>query len=214
MDVSNISLVIQWRASCKITALWQWFGRAARDKSISGTAILLAEKEYFDDEQAAKAVRREKRKKTGKRAADDACLAASSRPKKRTAISIPDSLTSPSTVLGPHADDIVDSDDNSSDSDTEKMRTLPLDSRTTTDPSCEPGIEMLLKALGGRKQNIKGISQKRRELDPGVDYLINAENRPGLMCRRKIFDVCFDNDTAGGKITLVLMRSVLMLTLV
>lgn len=55
MDVPDILLVIQWRATCKLAALWQRFGRAARDKQLTGTAILFAEKEHFDDERVAKA---------------------------------------------------------------------------------------------------------------------------------------------------------------
>ncbi|KAI5995607.1 P-loop containing nucleoside triphosphate hydrolase protein, partial [Pisolithus albus] len=69
MDVPDISLVIQWRATCKLAALWQHFGRAVRDKQLTGTALLFAEKEYFDDERAAKAARKAKRATTRKRTA-------------------------------------------------------------------------------------------------------------------------------------------------
>ncbi|KAG1853940.1 hypothetical protein DFJ58DRAFT_613830, partial [Suillus subalutaceus] len=48
MDVPDVTLVIQWRASCRLSAIWQWFGRAARDRTLEGTALLFAEKEYFD----------------------------------------------------------------------------------------------------------------------------------------------------------------------
>ncbi|KAI6120804.1 hypothetical protein EV401DRAFT_1838287, partial [Pisolithus croceorrhizus] len=48
MDVPDISLVIQWRATCKLAALWQRFGRAVHDKRLTGTALLFAEKEHFD----------------------------------------------------------------------------------------------------------------------------------------------------------------------
>ncbi|KIK90837.1 hypothetical protein PAXRUDRAFT_151046, partial [Paxillus rubicundulus Ve08.2h10] len=34
------------------------------------------------------------------------------------------------------------------------------------------------------------------ELGPVMDYLINTEKCAGLMCRRKVFDVCFENDAA------------------
>ncbi|KAG2111455.1 hypothetical protein DEU56DRAFT_749612, partial [Suillus clintonianus] len=42
-------------------------------------------------------------------------------------------------------------------------------------------------------------------LDPGVDYLINADQRKGFRCRRKVFDVCFDNDMAGGKVLFLIV---------
>lgn len=53
MDVPDIMLVIQWRATCKLSTLWQWFGRAVRDRCLQGTALLFAEKEHFDEERQA-----------------------------------------------------------------------------------------------------------------------------------------------------------------
>ncbi|KAG2140002.1 hypothetical protein BD769DRAFT_1350390 [Suillus cothurnatus] len=49
MDVPDILLVIQWKATCKLATLWQRWGHAVRDCGLQGTAILFAEKEYFDD---------------------------------------------------------------------------------------------------------------------------------------------------------------------
>ncbi|KAF8421869.1 P-loop containing nucleoside triphosphate hydrolase protein, partial [Boletus edulis BED1] len=57
MDIPDIALVIQWRATCNLSALWQRFGRAARSRELTGTALLFAEHEYFDEERAAKAER-------------------------------------------------------------------------------------------------------------------------------------------------------------
>ncbi|KIK77553.1 hypothetical protein PAXRUDRAFT_166469 [Paxillus rubicundulus Ve08.2h10] len=54
MVMLDISLVIQWRATCKVAALWQHFGCAVRDQALTGTALLFAEKEYFNDEKAVK----------------------------------------------------------------------------------------------------------------------------------------------------------------
>ncbi|KAG2035621.1 hypothetical protein BDR03DRAFT_867739 [Suillus americanus] len=31
MDIPDITLVIQWRATCKLSTLWQIWGRATRD---------------------------------------------------------------------------------------------------------------------------------------------------------------------------------------
>ncbi|KIK79488.1 hypothetical protein PAXRUDRAFT_161200, partial [Paxillus rubicundulus Ve08.2h10] len=58
MDIADIFLVIQWRATCKIAALWQWFCRAVQNQELTGMALLLAEKQYFDYEQEAKAARK------------------------------------------------------------------------------------------------------------------------------------------------------------
>ncbi|KAG2030606.1 hypothetical protein BDR03DRAFT_821755, partial [Suillus americanus] len=48
MDVPDVLLVIQWKATCKLSTLWQRWGRAVRDRELQGTAILFAEKDYFD----------------------------------------------------------------------------------------------------------------------------------------------------------------------
>ncbi|KIK11093.1 hypothetical protein PISMIDRAFT_123296, partial [Pisolithus microcarpus 441] len=126
MDVPDISLVIQWRATCKLAALWQRFGRAVRDKRLTGTALLFAEKEHFDDERAAKAARKAKRAATRKWTAKEADLA-----------------------------------------DREGQFTVHAGKR------------------------------RKKDLDPGVDYLINASEHSGVKCRRKVFDMCFDNAAAG-----------------
>lgn len=80
-------MVIQWRASCNLSALWQRFGRAARDRRLTGTALLFAEKEYFNDEKAAKAARKARREETRKRTAKEAHLRGEARPFKRAALS-------------------------------------------------------------------------------------------------------------------------------
>ncbi|KAG2033585.1 hypothetical protein BDR03DRAFT_871663 [Suillus americanus] len=49
----------------------------------------------------------------------------------------------------------------------------------------------------GEVQKYNG-KRPKPSLDPSMDYLINAEKRTGLMCRRKVFDVSFDNDAADS----------------
>ncbi len=55
MDLPNIKIVVQWKATCSVCTLWQRFGRAARGSGQTGTAILLVEKKDTDDERLAKA---------------------------------------------------------------------------------------------------------------------------------------------------------------
>ena len=194
-------MIIQWRATCKLATLWQRFGRAVRSKELTGTALLLAEKDHFDDEQATKAARKAQRVKTRKRKAKDARLPSSLHPVKRVTTSSPNEhvrLSEVSEVRVSHNGENADSNDSSSsdelDDEGELTRTEGSYSRATGS-----GIEGLLDALKNRDQG--GGKDKRRtkqELDPGVDYLINANRHAGLMCRRKVFDVCFDNAAAGG----------------
>ncbi|KAF8985860.1 hypothetical protein BDQ17DRAFT_1259965, partial [Cyathus striatus] len=44
MDLPDIKLVVQWKATCGLCALWQRFGRAARGEGQDGTAVLIVEK--------------------------------------------------------------------------------------------------------------------------------------------------------------------------
>ncbi|KAG1842096.1 hypothetical protein C8R48DRAFT_619786 [Suillus tomentosus] len=55
------------------------------------------------------------------------------------------------------------------------------------------GLDDLRYKAAGEVQTQKQ-SKAKRNLDFGMDYLINAEKRAGLNCRRKVFNVCFDNN--------------------
>ncbi|KIL65828.1 hypothetical protein M378DRAFT_47762, partial [Amanita muscaria Koide BX008] len=44
MDLPDIKIVVQWKATCTLCALWQRFGRGARGNGSRATAILLVEK--------------------------------------------------------------------------------------------------------------------------------------------------------------------------
>ncbi|EJF60696.1 hypothetical protein DICSQDRAFT_62436, partial [Dichomitus squalens LYAD-421 SS1] len=52
VDISDIEVIVQWRVTYPMNALWQRFGRAARGAGKEAIAVLLAEPKYFDDEKA------------------------------------------------------------------------------------------------------------------------------------------------------------------
>jgi hypothetical protein len=54
MDLPDIELIIQWRASCDLCTLWQRFGHAVRDLKLQGRALFLVELKYFDATKKAK----------------------------------------------------------------------------------------------------------------------------------------------------------------
>lgn len=62
MDLPDIRVVVQWRASCNLMTLWQRFGRGARDRTYTATAIFLVEKEHFAEEREKKLKRQRVRK--------------------------------------------------------------------------------------------------------------------------------------------------------
>lgn len=65
MDLPDIKIVIQWKATCDLCTLWQHFGRVAHGPGEVGTAIFLVEKKDTAEERVAKAGRAAKRKKNG-----------------------------------------------------------------------------------------------------------------------------------------------------
>ncbi|KAI6011404.1 P-loop containing nucleoside triphosphate hydrolase protein [Pisolithus microcarpus] len=190
MDVPDIKLVIQWRATCKLPTLWQRFGRAARDKKLTGTSILFAEKEFFDDERAAKASRKMQRQSVRKRKGIKNSTAEP--PAKRAKLN-----GTSATTVQPGASSMpngMNVEGEVSDSEPEP------DQESTHMPVINQGLDELEGALdeAARARKSAGRPEKRRkrELDLAMDYLINAENRVGLKCRRRVFDVCFENNAA------------------
>ncbi|KAH6891607.1 P-loop containing nucleoside triphosphate hydrolase protein [Coprinopsis sp. MPI-PUGE-AT-0042] len=53
MDIPDVDIVIQWKATCDMCMLWQRFGRVARGWGCTGVAILLVEKKNTDDVMTA-----------------------------------------------------------------------------------------------------------------------------------------------------------------
>ncbi|KAJ7626573.1 P-loop containing nucleoside triphosphate hydrolase protein [Mycena polygramma] len=79
IDMPNITLVIQWRATCDMCTLWQRFGRGARDPNCEAIALFLVEPMYFDQTKEEKAARKAKKELAAanrkcKAAADPASL--------------------------------------------------------------------------------------------------------------------------------------------
>ena len=63
MDLPDIELVVQWKATCELSMLWQRFGRAARGAGQGAMGILLVEKKDTDEERIKKAGQAAKRKR-------------------------------------------------------------------------------------------------------------------------------------------------------
>ena len=63
MDLPDVELIIQWKATCDLCTLWQRFGRAVRDLRLQGKALFLVESKYFDAAKKAKADAAEERKR-------------------------------------------------------------------------------------------------------------------------------------------------------
>ncbi|KAG2743118.1 P-loop containing nucleoside triphosphate hydrolase protein [Suillus brevipes Sb2] len=106
IDISDIRIVIQWRATwCSLSTIWQRFGRAVRNMSLEGTAILFAEKEYFDVYKAEKEKRRVERAKRKVTSSKKRRIVP-----RETDISQPRRKTSQQTGLEPAMDYFINAD--------------------------------------------------------------------------------------------------------
>jgi superfamily II DNA/RNA helicase len=193
MDVPNIELVIQWRATCHLATLWQHFGRAVRNKELMGTALLLAEKEHFEEEQEARAIRKTQCDNARKQKATDSLAAQNNKCHAVIPSESPANSNHPSTSA-PQADN-EDSVIGSVNSGLQELK----DAMVNT-----------YQELNKAGVNSQAAKRKKKELDLGIDYLINANQWMGLMCRRKVFNVCFDNEAAGENFQIQLNWTALM----
>ena len=49
MDVPDVELVVQWKATCTLSTLWQRFIHGGWNPALEATAVFLVEKEHFND---------------------------------------------------------------------------------------------------------------------------------------------------------------------
>jgi len=196
MDVPDIALVVQWRATCNLSALWQRFGRAARNRELTGTALLFAEREHFDDEREAKAARKARRLETRKRKAKDASSPGPLCPIKQGLLE-----TGPSTSSLAVPNVVADgSSDEGSDGEHD---TVPLVNGVDPERSAavllEAMVEAIMKGSQSAGHTVLTGKHRKRVLDPALDLLINTGCRPGVGCCRAVFNACFDNSQAGER---------------
>ncbi len=57
MDLPDVDIIVQWRATCDLCTLWQRFGQAAHGAGREAKAILFVEKKDTNEERALKAKR-------------------------------------------------------------------------------------------------------------------------------------------------------------
>jgi superfamily II DNA/RNA helicase len=186
MDLPDIEVVVQWKATCKLSMLWQRFGRAARGTGQEATAILLVEKKDTNEERIKKADRAAKRRqkkdtKTGvKRKAETRNL---KQPRhKRPALA--DRSTNAQVKLEA---EVGNSDIGScNDEDDEGIETM------------NPGLEECRAQYASqeRVENLQQIVQVRGHQGPQIGSALDDFINPGgrFRCRRTVLMLFFGND--------------------
>lgn len=200
----DIQLIGQWRATCSLATLWQCFGRAARDMSLVGVAILFCECEYFDQYRKEKEIKKNQRAAQKKRKAMNILVSATSKrhcnKRNCSGSNVGDTLPAGSNNLGREESEQVS---DSSDDEIEFAR-MPLVTGIANERNLHIGDDDWVwaeirarKVKGVCGQERKRVNQQEAGLEPAMDWFINADVRPGVGCRRKVVNVFFENDAAG-----------------
>ncbi|KAF7348212.1 p-loop containing nucleoside triphosphate hydrolase protein [Mycena sanguinolenta] len=194
IDLPNITLVIQWRATCDMCTLWQRFGRGARDPKCEAIALFLVEPMYFDqtkEEKAARKAKKEQAKTTRKRKAADAL----SQPPAKRAKS---DGRQDSTSGNPPGHALPPSD----------AQTQAIESDSDSEPD-DSGTEEATAALekrraAYRKDKAQVVTRKKpkkdgNELSPEMDDMINAGSKHrSIKCFRVPSRLYFGSDKTAS----------------
>ena len=201
MDLPDVELVVQYRATCGICTLWQRFGRAARDRTRTAKVLFLVEPKHYDEVKTQKATRQAERK----RKADQAQLGDPGRAFKKVC-----GATGPVATGAPGEDAPIGAPGTEPIAqglgDDEEMVEAP-DAVTPSAPSTvtpSPGHTADVHAERRRLYNqppskVPQRGRKSRdELEPAMDDMINAKSR-GLGCSRAPLTIHFGNDKLPSK---------------
>ena len=177
MDLPDIEVVVQWKATCTLCSMWQRFGRGARGDGKSATAVLLFDKKDLHGDEAATESGSLKRK-----ACED-LRTISKRPalasKSINRVDNANSLAEPSvTEPSPSGDREIDHGDSQTTLEDCRRRFMRCDSSAT---NTLKGA----KARGKRPPILAGSA---------MDSFINPP--AALNCRRMVVNVYFGNDKA------------------
>jgi superfamily II DNA/RNA helicase len=173
MDLPDITIVIQWRVTPSISALWQRFGRCVRDPTLEGTAIIFAEKEYFD----VFANEKKKRKRNLSSIKIEPGISSTAKQAK----------LGPSTSRSAASRDLEASDEEGE----EEGEDGDEDEKEDDDDEDEKGKGKKKKpSMYSRKKS------KRDKIETAIFTLLNADSR-GVSCRRQPFSNQFENTKAS-----------------
>lgn len=175
MDLPDIELVIQWKATCELCTLWQRFGRAARGPGREATAILLVEKKDTAEERVKKAGRAAKRKKNKETGTGIKRKAEIGKQIERKRPALADRSTNAVSDRG--------SSDNE-DNDNERIGPIGLE-------ECRARY-----ANQERPQVVQVRGCRGPQVGSALDNFINPEGR--FPCRRTIIMLFFGNDKTRG----------------
>ncbi|EPQ50051.1 P-loop containing nucleoside triphosphate hydrolase protein [Gloeophyllum trabeum ATCC 11539] len=190
MDLPDIDTIVQWKATCTMCALWQRFGRGARDFRRTAFALFLVEPKHFDGEKekAAKAkARREANKKRKAIAHQD-----SNQTKKTRTSNSPASSVVPTSTHNPAPRVPVMLPE--SDAQPCAVETVEsADADGENDENANDGGYEELREVYERAEMCGTTGKRTRTIEPAMQDMINASTRT-FKCFRIPVKVYFRND--------------------
>ena len=211
MDIGDIAIVIQWKAMCDLSTLWQRFGRVARASGRTGTAILLVEKKDTEEERLEKERKLEEKKRRAeekkKKAEEKKRFEEEGKENKGAAPRQPGkvpkrNLPSPSESGRPAKRQALGDRGSNGESTPAEATSDP----PTNDSERQPSTRSLTagaiaerrsrytRALETRANTSKRFQSKGVEIGSAMDDFINSHMRHE--CRTLAPDVYFGNDKA------------------
>jgi superfamily II DNA/RNA helicase len=177
MDVPDIKIIVQYKATCNLSTLWQRFGRAARKQGLEATVILLVEKTKMGSEEVSMSGLKRKALQAldpgqAKRVAYMPSMRSSaSKPPANPAVDDPQSIYSPFQSI-----------------DSEKQLTEEewVQKKKADYIKADRTIAKATQASKGK------CKPNPAEVGTPIYDFINP--RPKFPCRRAVLNVYFDND--------------------
>ncbi|KAL4260460.1 hypothetical protein AB1N83_009629 [Pleurotus pulmonarius] len=165
MDIKDVKHVVQWRARCSSMTCWQRAGRGARDICLDAVFIFLVDKDYFDVDEGSTS-----KKRDGRDLPPRESPTKHSRTTDKPRIEVNADLNMDPSQGGREIDSILP-----------PMQTVIHDLQ-----------DKYLVELG---QQDKPVRRKKKELDPVLDDMVNADRR-GIGCRRIPILASLENNKA------------------
>ncbi|KAH6879607.1 hypothetical protein BKA70DRAFT_1447887 [Coprinopsis sp. MPI-PUGE-AT-0042] len=182
MDLPDVKVVVQYRATCDMCTLWQRFGRAARGEGVDGIGVLLIEKKNTSEEREAAAERAQNRKKKKKKAGKRKRTQGTDSPAKRPALLDRQTGSPIPTRLQPSSSQILGMSDNSdSDVDSAIEESANEPESDVVEVEGEDLEAKMLPKGKGKKKKSKGAAV---EVGDAMDLFINPKVECGRRCRR------------------------------
>ena len=189
MDLPNITLIIQWKATCDLCTLWQRFGRTVRDLKLEGNALFLVELKYFDKTKETRAnAAQERKRKAAEQAAGNMRPAKRARTEKgaQTTNPILQGLAPPvACATSPEA-----GVDGSSAGENQGSEDIPAVNENTAAVGLDSESRVLFEASRQAayaevpKTERKRTKRKVEDIEPALDNMINTGSRPEIQCFR------------------------------